>query len=133
MRYLDDYCHTYVIDNRFKSYIKESYPRNFLPDRFRESIKGMEIDLEEKNRLMKIGDEYLNNNDYENGIRFFKQLMDDDLFLNDIYPYMSLSRLYHETELYESEVQIIMKYLSSGNKSEHFNKQLAKLSDMGYY
>ena len=71
---------------------------------------------------MKIGDEYLNNNDYENGIRFFKQLMDDDLFLNDIYPYMSLSRLYHETELYESEVQIIMKYLSSGNKSEHFNK-----------
>ena len=133
MRYLDDYCHTYVIDNRFKSYIKESYPRNFLPDRFRESIEGMEIDLEEKNRLMKIGDEYLNNNDYENGIRFFKQLLDDDLFLNDIYPYMSLSRLYHETELYESEVQIIMKYLSSGNKSEHFNKQLAKLSDMGYY
>ncbi len=133
IRYNDDYCHTYVIDSRFKSYIRENLPSNFLPDTFKESIEGMEGDLKEKRRLMKIGDSYIENNDYESGIKFFKDLINHELFQNDMYPYLNLSKLYHETELYENEVQVIMQFLSYGVESHQFMKRLEELAGMGYF
>lgn len=132
MRFNEDYCSTYVIDSRFKSYIREALPSRFLPDTFKDSIEGMEVDLKEKKRLMKMGNSYIKNNDYESGIKFFKELINNELFQNDIYPYLNLSNIYHETELYENELQVIMQFLSSGVKSNQFDQRLKKLSQMGY-
>lgn len=132
MRFNDDYCSTYIIDSRFKSYIGETLPSKFLPDTFKDSIEGIEFDLKEKERLIRVGNSYIENNDYELGIKFFKELITNELFKNDIYPYLNLSNLYHETELYENELQIIMQFLSSGAKSDQFNQRLKELSQMGY-
>ena len=133
MRHNEDYCRTYVIDSRFKTYIKETFPNNFLPDTFKEAIEGNELDLKEKNRLMEIGDSYIKNNDYESGIMFFKELLDNELFQNDLYPYLCLSKMFHETGMYENEVQIIMQFLSTGAKSSQLTKRLEKLAAMGYF
>ena len=133
VRYDGDYCHTYVIDSRFRSYIREAFPSKFLPDTFKESIEGREFDLKEKKRLMEIGDFHIENNDYESAIIFFKELLNNELFKNDIYPYLKLSNLYHETGLFECEVQVIMRFLSSGAEYNHFEKRLKELADMGYF
>lgn len=135
MRYDGDYCISYFIDNRFKSYVRGILPDSFLPDSFKSSIRGFEVDLIEKQKLIEMGDGYVEDRDYEPAIRFFSELLDNDLFVNDAYPYFNLSKLYCETELYEDELQIILRFLNSGIKSEkqdYFNERLKELSDMGY-
>ena len=82
---------------------------------------------------MEIGDSYIKNNDYESGIMFFKELLDNELFQNDLYPYLCLSKMFHETGMYENEVQIIMQFLITGAKSSQLTKRLEKLAAMGYF
>ena len=135
MRDEDDYCTTYVIDNRFTSYIRSNRANKFLPDTFKEAIEEYSVDLKEKQKLMEIGDAYIENGDYEKAFYFFRRLLKNDLFINDDYPYLNLSKVYHEAELYEQEIQIILQFMNSGIESkriDYFKQRLNELADMGY-
>ena len=41
--------------------------------------------------------------------------------------------MFHETGMYENEVQIIMQFLITGAKSSQLTKRLEKLAAMGYF
>ena len=136
MRDEDDYCRTYVIDSRFTSYIRSNRANRFLPDTFKEAIEEFSVDLKEKRNLMEIGDAYIESGEYEKGFYFFRRLLKNDLFINDDYPYLKLSMVYHEAQLYEQEIQIIMQFLNSGIESDnidYFKNRLDELADMGYF
>ena len=84
---------------------------------------------------MEIGDAYIENGDYEKAFYFFRRLLKNDLFINDDYPYLNLSKVYHEAELYEQEIQIILQFMNSGIESkriDYFKQRLNELADMGY-
>ena len=132
MRNKDDYCKTYFIDNRLKDYILKN---QFLPDTFK-SVVEYEIPRE-KERLIKKGDKLLKNNDYEKAIRFYSKLINNKLFKGDYIPYLKLAVAYHETALYESEVQIIIQFLNlqynfTDDVINLFRCRLNKLEKMGY-
>ena len=121
MRFEDDYCKTYFIDNRLKNYVLTS---KFVPEDLKELVKS-KVDITE-------GLDYLKNKDYENAIRFFKRLVREDA--DDYRVYLSLSRAYHESNLYEEELQVIFRYLSKYPKDYgHFKSPLEVLDSMGYF
>ena len=121
MRFEDDYCKTYFIDNRLKNYVLTS---KFVPEDLKELVKS-KVDITE-------GLDYLKNKDYENAIRFFKRLVREDA--DDYRVYLSLSRAYHESNLYEEELQVIFRYLSKYPKDYgHFKSHLEVLDSMGYF
>lgn len=135
MRDEADYCRTYVIDSRFMPYIRSGRANRFLPDTFKEAIGGFAVDSIEKRKLIEMGDAYIENGEFEKGFYFFRRLLKNDLFINDDYPYINLSRVYREANLYEQEIQIIMQFMNSGIKSEnmdYFKERLSELADMGY-
>ena len=132
MRYDSDYCTTYVIDSRFTSYVRSNRANRYLPDTFKEAIEEYTVDSAEKQNLMKIGDAYIENGEFEKGFYFFRRLLKNDLFINDDYPYLNLSRVYREANLYEQEIQIIMQFMNSGIKSknmDYFKERLNELAD----
>ena len=136
MRDEADYCRTYVIDSRFMPYIRSGRANRFLPDTFKEAIGGYAVDSIEKRKLIEMGNAYIENGEYEKGFYFFRRLLKNDLFINDDYPYINLSRVYREANLYEQEIQIIMQFMNSGIKSknmDYFKKRLDELSEMGYF
>ena len=136
MRYDEDYCKTYVIDSRFKHYVRANLSDRFLPDTFKEAIDDFSPDLKEKQRLMEMGEDYLKGSDYVEAIRFFKGLLKSDLFINDDYPYISLAKTYAECQLYDQELQIIMRFLNSGIESGNIEKlkdRLFELAEKGYF
>lgn len=136
MRDEEDYCTTYVIDSRFRQYVRSGLANRFLPDTFKEAIEDYSTDEKEKQKLIEIGDSYIENQEFEKGFYFFRRLLKNDLFLNDDYPYLNLSRIYREANLYEQELQLIMKFLNSGietSNADYFRKRLDELADMGYF
>lgn len=121
MRFEDDYCKTYFIDNRLKNYVLTS---KFIPEDLKELVRS-KVDIKE-------GLDYLNNSDYENAIRFFKGLVRGDA--DDFRVYLYLSKAYHESNLYEEELQVIFRYLSKYPKDYgHFKSSLEVLDSMGYF
>ena len=121
MRFEDDYCKTYFIDNRLKNYVLTS---KFIPEGLKELVRS-KVDIKE-------GLDYLNNSDYENAIRFFKGLVREDA--DDFRVYLYLSKAYHESNLYEEELQVIFRYLSKYPKDYgHFKSSLEVLDSMGYF
>ena len=87
-------------------------------------------------KLIEMGNAYIENGEFEKGFYFFRRLLKNDLFINDDYPYLNLSRVYREANLYEQEIQIIMQFMNSGIKSknmDYFKKRLDELSEMGYF
>ena len=131
MRYADDYCTTYFIDSRFKNYV---FTNRFLPDTFRKAIMtGYDPKLKES--LIEKGDSLMESEDYESAIRFFNELVNNELFLMDSYPYLKLSQAYHEAELFEDELNTILKFISLDmpcSEMDHFKNSLKRLSEMGY-
>lgn len=131
MRYTDDYCTTYFIDSRFKNYV---FTNRFLPDTFRKAIMT-DYDPKLKESLIEKGDSLMESEDYESAIRFFNELVNNELFLMDSYPYLKLSQAYHEAELFEDELNTILKFLSLDmpcSEMDHFKNSLKRLSEMGY-
>lgn len=121
MRFEEDYCKTYFIDNRLRNYVLTS---KFIPEDLKELVRS-KADIKE-------GLDYLNNSDYENAIRFFKGLVKEDA--DDFRVYLYLSRAYHESDLYEEELQVIFRYLSKYPKDYgHFKSSLEVLDSMGYF
>ena len=121
MRYEDDYCTTYFIDNRLRNY---SLTSKFIPDDFKELLRSR-VDISE-------GLKYLDSNDYEKAIFFFKRLVKDNS--DDYRAYLNLSRAYHESNLFEEELQTILMYLSQyPDDLKHFKMSLETLDSMGYF
>jgi hypothetical protein len=132
MRYDDDYCTTYFIDNRFKNYVLTN---RFLPDTFKEAIKTR-YSNEHREKLVREGEELLKNNDYESAIRFYHDLMNHELFFNDCLPYLKLAQCYHDVNLFEEELNVILRFLSLNipcREMDFFEMSLKRLAEMGYY
>ncbi len=121
MRYESDYCKTYFIDNRLRNY---SLTSKFIPDDFKELLRS-KVDISE-------GIKYLDSNDYEKAIFFFKKLVKDNS--DDYRVYLNLSKAYHESNLFEEELQTILMYLSKyPDDLKHFKMSLETLDSMGYF
>lgn len=75
---------------------------------------------------------YLDSNDYEKAIFFFKKLVKDNS--DDYRVYLNLSKAYHESNLFEEELQTILMYLSKyPDELRHFKMSLETLDSMGYF
>ena len=156
MRYDRDYCKTYFIDNRIKQFVKRDAQTNgFLPKSFINAIgiRPAEIEelsqdplsdeehkekIERKYRVMTIANRFLEDKNYDGAIKFYTSLLKHELFVNDYHPYLKLSRAYHGAELYEMEVEIIVRFFRSGiycskAKLNWFVERLRELSKMGYF
>ena len=156
MRYDKDYCKTYFIDNRIKQFVKRDAQTNgFLPKSFINAIgiRPAEIEelsqdplsdeehkekIERKYRVMTIANRFLEDKNYDGAIKFYTSLLTHELFINDYHPYLKLSRAYHGAELYEMEVEIIVRFFRSGiycskAKLNWFVERLRELSKMGYF
>ena len=139
MRQENDYCMNYFIDNRLKTYIIADEMSNaFLPDTFKNAVDVFSHKVKVKKNLVKKGDKLVKNGEYEKAIGFFRDLCSSEAFFNDSYPYLKLSEIYHRTELYENEVEVLVKFLNMGincNKKtlKYIKKRLKKLDKMGYF
>ena len=152
MRFEEDYCSTYFIDNRLLSYVyRDSAENHFIPDTFTEAIdsfsnkKETDFNFDSENfkrktdlkrNLVKKGEKL--ENDTEQAIRFYKSLMENELFSNDYYPYLKLSEIYHVLSMFEEETKIIIQFFKSGvyaeeNTLDIFSLKLKNLGNMGYF
>lgn len=130
MRDENDYSRTYVIDSRFNSYVINN---RMLPDSFRDAITNPGID-----EMIKKGEDLIKSNDYASAIRHYSDLINRGAFVNDAYPYLKLSRIYREMEIYDAEVNIIVRFLKSGircsdTQRKYFQNRLAELEVLGYF
>ena len=94
------------------------------------------VDL--KYELCLKGNDLLDNKKYDEAIKFYNGLLENDLFINDHHPYLKLVTTYHNARKYHNEVDIIERFFKSGiyttkSKIKKFKKQLKKLDDLGYY
>lgn len=156
MRYADDHCRTYFIDNRLKQFVKRDLEsNNFLTEPFRNAIdttalkiesedmdyfdtKKHKEKLEVKYRLTKRANQFLEDGNFEGAIRFYRSLTNHELFINDYHPYRKLARAYHGAGLYEKETETIVEFFKSGryckaSKLKWFFKRLEELSNRGYF
>ena len=135
MRYENDYCKTYFIDNRLNNFVLTN---NLIPDSFKDAITDNLSYSKEKRYLIEKGEALLKNNEYEKAIVFYKKLLNNELFKNDDYVYLKLSQAYYEIEDYEDEVCVILRFLNSHIQSKesvinYFNERLQRLDEMGYF
>lgn len=148
MRFEDDYCTTYVIDNRLMGYVSHNH---LIPDTFtcaienfqKDSNEGIDIsdfekEIEMKYKLIQKGIGLLNDGYIESAIGFYNDLLQDGLFNRDYYPYLKLAEIYCDVGMYEKETQIIIKFLkseipASNNIMDEFRKRLMRLDNMGYF
>ena len=156
MRFENDYCTTYFIDSRLEGYLSHDFFMNhFIPDTFSDAIENFSNDYSDKNiisddlpdiklktdlkyEMILKGDNLLNEGKTENAISFYSDLLNDEFFNNDYYPYMKLSEIYSDTFMFEKETQIIVKFFKSGISAskdiqDEFKKRLMKLDKMGYF
>lgn len=152
MRFEDDYCTTYFIDSRLDGYLShDAFKNHFIPDTFTDAIENFQkgnlnsdeipenkIKSDLKYELIEKGDNLLNDGKTENTISFYNDLINDELFINDYYPYLKLSQIYADLYMYERETQIIIRFFKSGiSASEEilneFKKRLKRLDAMGYF
>ena len=146
MRYSDDYCQTYFMDNRFMGYVYSDMISNqFLPDTFRDAIDKLSSTSrkrtslsEEKIEFIERGNRYLEDGDYEGAINYFNAMKNHELLKNDYHIYLKLAEAYHSSMLYEEEISIIVEFFRSGIycsklELELFKDRLKILDEMGYF
>lgn len=79
----------------------------------------------------------LENENPEEAIKFYKDLLNDELFINDYYPYRRLVLMYKKTKKYNKKVNVIRCFFKSGiycNRHNYlwFRNKLRKYSEKGY-
>lgn len=130
MRHENDFCCTYVIDSRFNSYVMGN---QMLPDTFKNAVVNPEAE-----EIIEKGERLMENKDYPSAIRYYTHLINRVVFVNDCYPYIALSRIYREMEIFDAEANIIVRFLKSGitcsdDEMEYFRARLSELESMGYF
>lgn len=158
MRFEEDYCTTYFIDNRLISYVAEDASSNqFIPDTFKDAIdKFDKSDLKVKEEITVVDDtpnfkekvqmkfdliqkgKRLLRDDVPEAIKFYNSLFDNELFRYDYYVYYQLAEAYRRANMFEEETETIVKFLKSGiyatkNTSNEYKRRLKQLSRMGYF
>lgn len=157
MRFDEDYCTTYFIDSRLRGYLShDAFQNHFIPDTFTDAIEnfskdslinqnitsgdifGLNPNEDLKYEMIQKAIALLNEGKTEQAIAFYKNLLDDDLFRNDYFPYMELAEIYSDLNMYEKETQIIVMFLKSGIHAsgeilDDFKKRLKRLDSMGYF
>lgn len=79
----------------------------------------------------------LEKEDADEAIQFYKNLLTDELFINDYYPYRRLVLMYKKTRQYDKKVNVIRCFFKSGiycNRHNYlwFRNKLRKYSEKGY-
>ena len=158
MRHEKDYCRTYFIDSRLKSFVRrDEFSNGFLPDSFKraidiepakieEDVETPEMEVSEsyedkvnlKYELYVKGRKLLEERRFGDAVDFYRNLLNHELFINDYHPYMKLSQAYRGEEDFESEVDIISQFYTSGRFArpstvKWFKKRLKQLDGLGFY
>ncbi len=156
MRFEEDYCTTYFIDNRLTGFISEdSQDNHFIPDTFRDAIDrftpredNVNVDMltgldfkkmvDLKYEYIRKGEELLKNDETQKAIVFYRKLLSNKLFEHDYYAYQKLAESYERAFMYEQETETFVKFLKSGiyatkNTLNDFKKRLKLLDNMGYF
>lgn len=109
-------------------------------DKLIKSLDNLSFDekIDLKIDLYLKGKELLENHEYGKAIEFYKDLINNELFINDYHPFLKLSQAYHGAEEYNNEVKIIEDFFKSGRYCRNstikwFKKKLKNLSEMEYY
>lgn len=158
MRFEDDYCTTYFIDSRLLGFVAEDSSSNhFIPDTFKDAIDELSSDesngsgdssivedsidfkrkVELKFELIQEGKELLRDDVHE-AIKFYSNLLDNELFRFDYYAYQKLAESYEKALMFDKETETIVKFLKSGiyatkNTSNEYKRRLKQLDRMGYF
>ena len=95
-------------------------------------------DVDLKWDLIVEGDNLIDNNKYVEAIDFYRALLKHELFVNDYYPYKKLSKLYHYTNQFGYEADIIESFFKSGiycddKQLRWFKRRLKQLGKNNYY
>ena len=111
---------------KYKLELKKEHDYQF------DNNKSFEENVEIKYDLTLHGDKLIKNKQYDEAIEFFNELLSNELFINDYYPYLKLSKIYNEKSDIESEIEIITNFFKSdifARKSTiaHFEKRLYDL------
>ncbi len=130
MRNENDYSKTYVIDSRFNSYVINN---RMLPDVFKNAIINPDMD-----EMIKKGESLINSNDLARAVKYYTELINRGVFLNGAYPYLQLSKVYRKMEIYDAEVNIIVRFLKSGiscgeAEGDYLRNRLKELENQGYF
>lgn len=89
--------------------------------------------VEIKRELINKGETLVKEKNHDGAIEFFNDLISNELFVNDYYPHLMLTKAYHEANDFENETNTIINFLKSGiscRKSNltFFINQLKKLN-----
>lgn len=159
MRFEDDYCTTYFIDNRLAGFVsQDSQDNHFIPDTFRDAIDSFapkddkasedaediltKLDFKKmvdlKYEYIRKGENLLKSDETENAIKFYSGLLSNELFEHDYYPYLKLAEAYEKAFMFEQETETIVKFLKSGiyatkNTLNDYKRRLKLLDNMGYF
>ena len=103
-----------------------------------DGLKEYKRKIKLKLNLINKGKNLIENEKYGKAIRFYEELMDNELFSNDYHPYLKLSQVYRSDKKYDDEIRIITQFFKSGiycrkSKLKWFKKRLKELSALGYY
>ena len=130
-----------IIKNRKN--IKKAQIGHHVDDGFLDFVNdGENLDYNEKidykYDLVKLGNEFIDNKEYDKAILFYNKLLTNKLFENDYHPYRKLSRVYRKKKLYLDEVNILTSFFYSGiycndKQLKWFKKQLKQLSKYGNF
>lgn len=123
MRDETDYCKTYVIDSRISSYILNN---TYLPIEFKKALTPCDYD-----ELIKKAEKSEFQGDYQNAIKIYNRIIKSTV---NHEPYLRLAEIYKSLDLYEMEVNVIVKYLRTGSDNiDYFKKRLNVLEKYGYF
>lgn len=103
-----------------------------------ESHNDYAKNLEIKYELILKGESLINNKDYDESLKFYTELMNHELFINDYYPYVMLVKTYKGLKQYDKEVEIIQEFFKSGryckqSAIKRFKKRLGELDKLGKF
>ena len=123
-----------AINNNSDEYLDEIFESICFVDKNMSYAEKVRI----KSKLIDLGNEYINNKQYEIAGEYYNRLLAHELFVNDYHPYRKLSRVYRKDKKYEKEVEILVKFYKSGiycseKQLSWFRKQLKQLSKYGNF
>lgn len=103
-----------------------------------EENKDYTKNWKKKYELIIKGESLLNNNQYNESLEFYNELLYHDLFINDYYPFVMLVKSYKGLKQHKNEVEVIEQFFKSGRYCKQsvlkrFKKRLMELDELGYF
>ena len=105
-----------ILDDEF-TYNNKTYKNNY-----NEINNNLEIsnDIISKYQLKKEGISLIKDKNYEDAIKFYNNLINHELYINDYYPYRKLVEVYRKQNNYEEIIKTILNFFDSGRYCDDY-------------